>query len=196
MDEPTAVLTPQEANTLFATLRSMAAEGKTVIFISHKLHEVMAVADRVTVLRGGRTVTTVDVADATLRSLAASMVGRDVDAARRQVPEHTPGAVALELAGGERGRRPRRRGAARRVAACARRRDRGHRRGRRQRPARARRDDRGHARAERGLRAGRRPDASRGRSPRARSPRASPTCPRTGWARGLLRASASRATRS
>ena len=61
MDEPTAVLTPQEANTLFATLRSMAAEGKTVIFISHKLHEVMAVADRVTVLRGGRTVTTVDV---------------------------------------------------------------------------------------------------------------------------------------
>jgi general nucleoside transport system ATP-binding protein len=99
MDEPTAVLTPQEANTLFATLRSMAAEGKTVIFISHKLHEVMAVADRVTVLRGGRTVTTVDAADATTRSLAASMVGRDVDAARRQVPEHTPGAVALELAG-------------------------------------------------------------------------------------------------
>ena len=86
MDEPTAVLTPQEADALFETLRSMAAEGKTVIFISHKLHEVMAVADRVTVLRGGRTVATVDVADATPRSLAAMMVGREVDAARRAVP--------------------------------------------------------------------------------------------------------------
>ena len=64
MDEPTAVLTPQEAEELFETLRAMAADGKTVIFISHKLHEVMAVADRVTVLRGGKTVTTVDRAEA------------------------------------------------------------------------------------------------------------------------------------
>ena len=54
LDEPTAVLTPQEAEGLFVTLRSMAAEGRTIIFISHKLHEVTAVADRVTVLRGGR----------------------------------------------------------------------------------------------------------------------------------------------
>ena len=53
LDEPTAVLTPQEAEALFETLRAMAAEGRTVIFISHKLHEVTAVADRVTVLRGG-----------------------------------------------------------------------------------------------------------------------------------------------
>ena len=60
MDEPTAVLTPQEAEALFGTLRAMAGEGKTVIFISHKLREVKAVADRVTVLRGGRTVATVD----------------------------------------------------------------------------------------------------------------------------------------
>ena len=59
----------------------MAAEGKTVIFISHKLHEVMAVADRVTVLRGGETVATVDCGDATPRSLAPLMVGREVDAA-------------------------------------------------------------------------------------------------------------------
>jgi general nucleoside transport system ATP-binding protein len=99
MDEPTAVLTPQEAEELFKTLRSMAADGKTVIFISHKLHEVIAVADRVTVLRGGRTVATVDIADATTRSLAASMVGREVDATRREVPEHTPGAMALDIAG-------------------------------------------------------------------------------------------------
>ena len=81
MDEPTAVLTPQEAEALFATLRAMAEEGKTVIFISHKLHEVMAVADRVTVLRGGRTVATVDAASSTPRSLAALMVGREIDVA-------------------------------------------------------------------------------------------------------------------
>ena len=54
------MLTPQEADVLFETLREMAAEGRTVIFISHKLHEVKAVADRVTVLRGGRSVATVD----------------------------------------------------------------------------------------------------------------------------------------
>ena len=54
LDEPTAVLTPQEARALFETLRAMAADGRTVVFISHKLHEVMAVSDRITVLRGGR----------------------------------------------------------------------------------------------------------------------------------------------
>jgi simple sugar transport system ATP-binding protein len=83
LDEPTAVLTPQEAEVLFATLREMAAEGRTVVFISHKLHEVKAVADRVTVLRGGRSIATQSTADATPRSLAALMVGRDVAATRR-----------------------------------------------------------------------------------------------------------------
>ena len=87
MDEPTAVLTPQEAETLFLTLRAMAAEGRTVIFISHKLNEVKAVADRITVLRGGRHVATVAGADATPRSLAALMVGREIDEARRQERE-------------------------------------------------------------------------------------------------------------
>jgi general nucleoside transport system ATP-binding protein len=100
MDEPTAVLTPQEANALFETLRAMAADGKTVIFISHKLHEVMAVADRVTVLRGGKTVTTVDRADATPRSLAALMVGREVDTAMRPAREAPHSAdVALAVDG-------------------------------------------------------------------------------------------------
>src|SRR5213595_651751 len=80
LDEPTAVLTPQEADALFVTLREMAAEGRTVIFISHKLHEVKAVADRVTVLRNGRTVATVPAAEATPRSLAALMVGRELRA--------------------------------------------------------------------------------------------------------------------
>ena len=78
LDEPTAVLTPQEADSLFETLRVMADEGRTIIFISHKLHEVKAVSDRVTVLRGGKTVDTVETADATPRSLAALMVGREV----------------------------------------------------------------------------------------------------------------------
>ena len=96
LDEPTAVLTPQEAQSLFETLRAMAAEGKTVIFISHKLHEVMAVADRVTVLRGGRRVSTVSASESTQRSLAALMVGREIAVAHR-VPRAFPvGDVLLE----------------------------------------------------------------------------------------------------
>ena len=79
LDEPTAVLTPQEADSLFETLREMADEGRTIIFISHKLHEVKAVSDRVTVLRGGKNVETVETKDATPRSLAALMVGREVN---------------------------------------------------------------------------------------------------------------------
>lgn len=78
LDEPTAVLTPQEADVLFKTLRSMVAEGRTVIFISHKLDEVMAVSDRVTVLRNGKTVGTVDTASTSARELARMMVGRDI----------------------------------------------------------------------------------------------------------------------
>jgi ABC-type uncharacterized transport system ATPase subunit len=78
LDEPTAVLTPQEAESLFATVRAMADEGRTIIFISHKLHEVKAVADRVTVLRAGRSIGTVSAADSTPQSLAALMVGREL----------------------------------------------------------------------------------------------------------------------
>jgi simple sugar transport system ATP-binding protein len=97
LDEPTAVLTPQEAEVLFATLRSMAAEGRTVIFISHKLHEVKAVADRVTVLRGGKAIATAVTADATQRSLAALMVGREIDINRRRERGGEIGEPALEL---------------------------------------------------------------------------------------------------
>jgi len=96
LDEPTAVLTPQEAELLFETLREMAAEGRTVIFISHKLHEVKAVADRVTVLRGGRSIATVAAADATLRSLAALMVGRELSGGSA-TRERTAGEAVLEL---------------------------------------------------------------------------------------------------
>jgi len=99
LDEPTAVLTPQEADSLFETLRVMAGEGRTIVFISHKLHEVMAVSDRVTVLRGGRTVETVDTAAATPRSLAALMVGREVALAERVERPGEVGGPVLELRG-------------------------------------------------------------------------------------------------
>ena len=96
LDEPTAVLTPQEADALFETLREMASEGRTVVFISHKLHEVKAVADRVTVLRGGRSIATVPAAEATLRSLASLMVGRELDTAAAP-RARTAGDPVLEL---------------------------------------------------------------------------------------------------
>jgi simple sugar transport system ATP-binding protein len=99
MDEPTAVLTPQEAEALFATLRAMADAGQTVIFISHKLHEVKAVADRVTVLRGGRTIATVSAAEATPRSLSALMVGREIEIVRREEREPAHPEVVLSLEG-------------------------------------------------------------------------------------------------
>jgi ABC-type uncharacterized transport system ATPase subunit len=108
LDEPTAVLTPQEADTLFETLRAMAAEGRTVVFISHKLHEVKAVADRVTVLRAGKSVATVEADEATPQSLAALMVGRDVQVGQRVEREAPPSdelALAVEelSAQGDRG---------------------------------------------------------------------------------------------
>jgi ABC-type uncharacterized transport system ATPase subunit len=99
LDEPTAVLTPQEADELFETVRAMAADGRTVIFISHKLHEVKAVADRVTVLRRGRSVVTVPTAEATPRSLAALMVGREMELGRRQDSAAEVGEPVLELEG-------------------------------------------------------------------------------------------------
>jgi ABC-type uncharacterized transport system ATPase subunit len=78
LDEPTAVLTPQEASELFGILRSLRSEGMSIIFISHKLNEVLEIADRITVLRRGRKVGTVDREGATEPELARMMVGRDV----------------------------------------------------------------------------------------------------------------------
>jgi general nucleoside transport system ATP-binding protein len=78
LDEPTAVLTPQEAQELFGILRSLVAEGMSVIFISHKLHEVLEIADRVTVLRRGKTIETLPREGATQPQLAKLMVGREV----------------------------------------------------------------------------------------------------------------------
>lgn len=78
LDEPTAVLTPQESDHLFSILQQMKAEGLSIIFITHKLREVMAVSDRVTVLRKGRKVDTVETQNTSKRDLAQMMVGREV----------------------------------------------------------------------------------------------------------------------
>jgi general nucleoside transport system ATP-binding protein len=90
------VLTPQESRALFDTIRAMARDGRTVIFISHKLREVKAVADRVTILRRGRSIATVPAADATPQSLATLMVGREIRPARRDGPREV-GEACLEL---------------------------------------------------------------------------------------------------
>lgn len=85
LDEPTAVLTPQEAEDLMAILRNLAAKGTAIIFISHKLKEVMTVCHRVTVLRDGQVVGTVATSDCTAQQLAEMMVGRDINLQRRQL---------------------------------------------------------------------------------------------------------------
>ncbi len=77
-DEPTAVLTPQEIDELMQIMRNLAAEGKSILFITHKLNEIMAVADRCSVLRKGKYIGTVNVADTTKEELSKMMVGRDV----------------------------------------------------------------------------------------------------------------------
>jgi simple sugar transport system ATP-binding protein len=96
LDEPTAVLTPQEASDLFEILRTLRREGMSIIFISHKLNEVLEIADRITVLRRGRTIETVPREGATEESLARAMVGRDV-LLRVEKAEAQPGEVLLEV---------------------------------------------------------------------------------------------------
>ncbi len=91
LDEPTSVLTPQEARGLFDVLRRMKQEGHAVIFISHKLDEVAEIADRVTVLRRGRVVATMPIAEANKRSLARVMVGRNVEFQIRKEPRTLDG---------------------------------------------------------------------------------------------------------
>ena len=91
LDEPTSVLTPQEAQNLFAVLRRMTGEGHAVIFITHKLDEVMEVADRITVLRKGVLVDTLPVHRADTRSLARMMVGRDIDFRPAKIPVQSRG---------------------------------------------------------------------------------------------------------
>src|SRR5438477_1475121 len=96
LDEPTAVLTPQEATELFGIIRSLQADGKSIIFISHKLNEVLEIADRITVLRRGKTIETVPREGATQESLAKAMVGREV-LLRVEKPPAQPGDTLLEV---------------------------------------------------------------------------------------------------
>ncbi|AIY19683.2 ATP-binding cassette domain-containing protein [Pimelobacter simplex] len=99
LDEPTAVLTPQETTELFELLRRLAAEGSAIVFISHKLGEVFAVADRITVLRRGRTVGTYDAAATDAAEVVAAMTGRsDVNLGRveRVVPEEQPPVLLVD----------------------------------------------------------------------------------------------------
>ncbi len=95
-DEPTAVLTPQEIEELMQVMRSLAAEGKSILFITHKLNEIMSVADRCTVLRKGKYVGTVEIAHTTKEELSNMMVGRDVKFVVDK-EEATPGEVVLEV---------------------------------------------------------------------------------------------------
>ncbi|WP_305987323.1 ABC transporter ATP-binding protein [Roseibium sp. MMSF_3544] len=95
LDEPTAVLTPQESDTLFATLKKLAADGLAIIFISHKLAEVIASSHRVAVLRGGRKVADLPTAECDLRKLAELMVGHEIVETVRS--KGSPGAPLLVL---------------------------------------------------------------------------------------------------
>ncbi|MBM9594263.1 ABC transporter ATP-binding protein [Roseitranquillus sediminis] len=95
MDEPTSVLTPQEVEILFATLRRLAAEGTAILYISHKLQEILALCDAATILRQGRVVATCDPRESTARELAELMVGGTLQTPTRETAE--PGAVLLEV---------------------------------------------------------------------------------------------------
>ena len=95
-DEPTAVLTPQEIDELMEIMRGFKKEGKSILFITHKLNEIMAVADRCTVLRKGKYVGVVDIANTTQEELSRMMVGRDVQLQVEKAPAK-PGEVILDV---------------------------------------------------------------------------------------------------
>ena len=97
-DEPTAVLTPQEIEELLQIMKNLAAEGKSILFISHKLNEIMEVADRCSVLRKGKYIGTVEVANTTKAELSRMMVGRDVEFEVHK-DEAKPGDVILDVEG-------------------------------------------------------------------------------------------------
>ena len=95
-DEPTAVLTPQEIDELMQIMKNLAAEGKSILFISHKLAEIMAVADRCSVLRKGKYIGTVETKNTTMEELSAMMVGRNVNFHVEKKPAE-PGEVILDI---------------------------------------------------------------------------------------------------
>ena len=96
LDEPTAVLTPQERDKLFEVITQLKEAGKTILFITHKLGEVMAISDRITVLRDGRSVADLVTARTNPEEITLHMTGREVDLDRR-APAHLPGDVVLSV---------------------------------------------------------------------------------------------------
>ncbi|WP_394458751.1 ABC transporter ATP-binding protein [Roseateles sp. BYS180W] len=99
LDEPTAVLTPQETDQLFTVLRGLRERGTTIVLITHKLREVMALCDTVTVMRAGEVVKTCAIGETSAEDLAQSMVGRRVNLARPAEPASEPGPVVLQAQG-------------------------------------------------------------------------------------------------
>ena len=188
LDEPTAVLTPQEVDQLFVMLRRFRELGKTVILITHKLREIMAVTDRVTVMRGGAVVDTVDTSATSREQLAEMMVGRKV-LLQVEKPPSTRGRGGARGGRSQRRRRQRRRAREGRQLQRARGRDRRRRRRQRQRPERAAGGARGHAKLHRrgaGQRQGRDGGSRRSRWPRRCVASTSPMCRRTVSAKGLV----------
>ena len=98
LDEPTAVLTPQEIDELMQIMKNLSAEGKSILFISHKLNEIMSVANRCSVLRKGKYIGTVDIASSSQEELSRMMVGRDVNFVVEKAPSK-PGEVVLDVKG-------------------------------------------------------------------------------------------------
>ncbi|MCP4690390.1 MAG: ATP-binding cassette domain-containing protein, partial [Desulfobacterales bacterium] len=96
LDEPTAVLTPDETESLFVTLKTLTDQGKSIIFITHKLKEVMRFTDRITVMRAGKKVAEADPADMTEKKLASEMVGKDISLVVEKA-EARPGKTVLEV---------------------------------------------------------------------------------------------------
>lgn len=96
LDEPTAVLTPQETDELFAALRSLVSQGRTIIFITHKLREVMEISDRVTVMRAGRKIGTVRTSETSKEEISRMMVGRDVLLRVEKTPAN-PREIVLDM---------------------------------------------------------------------------------------------------
>ncbi len=97
LDEPTAVLTPQETDALFAILRVFRDQGKTIILITHKLQEIFALTDRVTVMRAGTVVGEVDTATSSREAVASLMIGRSIESTLSRGP-YQPGAAVLDVA--------------------------------------------------------------------------------------------------
>ena len=177
LDEPTAVLTAQESHELFEVLRALKADGVSIVFISHKLNEVLEISDRVTVLRRGKRIDTVPTEGATEASLARLMVGRDV-LLRVEKETAKPGEPVLEVedlhARDQRGLE-----AVKGVSLTSAAARWWHRGGGRQRPARARAGDRGSRRAGVGSRLDRRAGGDRAAACARRPMPAWPTSPRT-----------------